>query len=128
MPAAPLAVAAREPRRARYLIPRDLPRRGEIIAALAALGFLGHLLSAQLTMLLASGSHVISRASRWRPQWLAVPAAAGLVWVLAIGPAAALAGFADGAQQVAGYLAKIALHPASMAHLGTVSGSPGFGS
>ena len=128
MSAAPLAVAAREPRRARYLIPRDLPRRGEIIAALAALGFLGHLLFAQLTMLLAIGFHVISRASRWRPQWLAVPAAAGLVWVLAIGPAAALAGFADGARQVAGYLAKIALHPASMAHLGTVSGSPGFGS
>ncbi len=86
MPAAPLTVAAREPRRARYLIPRDLPRRGEIIAALTALVLVGHLLFAQLTMLLAIAFHVISRASRWRPQWLAAPAATGLVWVLAIGP------------------------------------------
>jgi hypothetical protein len=128
MPAAPVAVAAREPRRARYLIPRDLPRRGEIIAALAALAFLGHLLFAQLTMVLAIAFHVISRVSRWRPQWLAVPAAAGLVWVLAIGPAVALAGFADGARQVTDYLAKTALHPASLAHLGTVFASTGSGS
>src|ERR1039457_4229385 len=73
MPAALLAVAAREPRRARYPIPRDLPRRGEIIAALWALTLIGHLLLAQLTILLAVAFQGVSRVSRWRPQGLAVP-------------------------------------------------------
>jgi hypothetical protein len=125
MPAAPLAVAAREPRRARYLIPRDLPRRGEIIAALWALTLIGHLLLAQLTILLAVAFQVVSRVSRWRPQWLAVPAAAGFLWALAIGPAAALAGFADGPRRVLGYLAKTARDPANIVHLGTVFGGLG---
>src|ERR1700732_4341151 len=101
MPAARMAVAEREPRRARYLIPRDAPQRGEVIAALTMLALVGHLLFAQLTMLLAIVFHVISRISRWRPQWLAVPAGAGLLWGLAIGPSAALAGFTEGPATVA---------------------------
>src|ERR1022692_2148899 len=125
MPAALLAVAAREPRRARYLIPRDLPRRGEIIAALWALTLIGHLLLAQLTILLAVAFQVVSRVSRWRPQWLAVPAAAGFLSALALGPAAALAGFADGPRRVLGYLAKTARDPANIVHLGTVFGGLG---
>ncbi len=125
MPAAPLAVAAREPRRARYLIPRDLPRRGEIIAALWALTLISHLLLAQLTILLAVAFQVISRVSRWRPQWLAVPVAAGFLWALAIGPAAALAGFADGPRRLLGYLTQTARDPANVAHLGTVFGALG---
>ena len=116
MPAAPLDVAAREPRRARYLIPRDLPRRGEVVAALWVLAFAAHLLFAQLTLVLAVTFQVISRVSRWRPQWLAVPAATGLVAALAVGPAAALAGFADGPRRVAGYLAAAAHHPAGIFH------------
>src|ERR1022692_2525207 len=83
MPAPPLAVAAREPRRARYLIPRDLPRRGEIIAALWALTLIGHLLLAQLTILLAVAFQVVSRVSRWRPHWpasLMAPAGYWAIW------------------------------------------------
>jgi hypothetical protein len=125
MPAVPLPRAAREPRRARYLIPRDHPRRGEVIAALTVLVLAGHLLFAQLTMLLAIAFHVVSRASRWRPQWLAAPAAAGAVWVAAIGPAAALAGFAEGPRRVTGYLAKTTHDPANILHLGTVLGGLG---
>ncbi len=125
MPAAPLAVAAREPRRARYLISRDLPRRGEFIAALTGLVFLAHLLFAQLTMVLAIFFQIISRVSRWRPQWLAAPALAGLIWALAIGPAAALGGFADGPRRIAGYLAKTAHHPTNLVHLGAVFGGLG---
>ena len=59
-----------------------------------------------------------SRLTRWRPAWLAVPAAAGLLWLLAIGPRAALAGFTDGPRQVLGYLAGAAAHPGRLAHLG----------
>ena len=106
MPAARMAVAEREPRRAHYLIPRDAPQRGEVVAALTVLALVGHLLFAQLTLLLAIVFHVISRTSRWRPQWLMVPAGVGLLWVLAIGPPAALAGFTAGPSRVAGYLAE----------------------
>jgi hypothetical protein len=117
MLAAPVAMAEREPRRARYLIPRDLPSRGKVIAALTVLAIVGHLLFAQLTLLLAALFQVTSRLSRWRPQWLAAPATVGLIWVLAIGPATALAGFTAAPRKVAGYLAKTAAAPANILHL-----------
>lgn len=117
MPAAAVTAAEREPRRARYLIPRDTPRRGEVIAALTAAAVLGHLLFAQVTLVLAVAFGTSSRLSRWRPQWLAIPAAAGFLWVLAIGPGAALAGFAAGPRQVADYLASCATDPARIAQL-----------
>jgi hypothetical protein len=77
---------------------------------------LAHLLLAQLTLLLAVAADVISRASRWRPLWLAAPAVAGFLWVLAIGPGRALAGFADGPRQVLAYLAGAAGQPARVLH------------
>ena len=72
---------------------------------------------AQLTLLLAAAFGLIGRASRWRQAWLAVPAVAGLIWVLAIGPRAALAGFTAGPRQVLGYLAAAVGHPARLLHL-----------
>jgi len=92
------------PRRARYLIPTQLPRRGEVVAAFAVLVVLAHLLFAQLTFVLAVVFAAVSKTSRWRLWWLAVPAAAGLAWTLAIGPRAAVAGFAAGPAQVRAYL------------------------
>lgn len=99
------------PRRARHLIPTQLPRRGEVIAACALLVLLAHLLFAQLTLLLAVVFTGVSRTTRWRRSWLAAPAAAGLVWMLAVGPRAALAGFTAGPDQVLGYLS--GAHPLS---------------
>ena len=116
MPASATATAERDPRRARLLGPGDTPRRGELAAALAAAGFLAHLLLAQLTLLLAVALDLTGRAARWRPLWLAGPAAAGFLWVLAIGPGRALAGFTDGPHQVLGYLAGAAGHPARVLH------------
>jgi hypothetical protein len=110
-------VVDREPSRPRYLIPRDSPRRGEVAAALALGWIAAHLLLAQLTLLLTVLLGLIGRATRWRQGWLAVPAAAGLIWVLAIGPRAALAGFTAGPRQVLGYLATAAGHPARLPHL-----------
>lgn len=104
-------------RRARYLIPMDTPRRGEIIAAFAIAVLVAHLLFAQLTIAVTAALFAVGRISRWRPQWLAVPAGAGLVWVLAIGPAAALAGFTAGPRQVAAYLGGIAGNPGRLPHL-----------
>ena len=76
------------PRRARQLIPTGLPPRGRVMAACAVLILLAHLLLAQLTLGLAVAFTVTGRVSRWRLWWLTVPAAAGLVWALAIGPGA----------------------------------------
>jgi hypothetical protein len=92
------------PRRARHLIPTQLPRRGEVVAAFAVLVLLAHLLFAQLTLVLAAVFAAVSRTTRWRLWWLAAPAAAGLAWTLAIGPRAAGAGFAAGPAQILAYL------------------------
>ena len=105
MPALATTTAEPDPRRARSLIPRDTPRRGELTAGLLLLGLLAHLVLAQLTLLLALALDLAGRAARWRPLWLAWPAAAGFLWILAIGPGRALAGFTAGPHQVLGYLA-----------------------
>ena len=47
---------------------------------------------------------LIGSASRWRLWWLTGPAAAGLAWTLAVGPAQAAAGFAAGSAHVLDYL------------------------
>src|SRR3984957_4467502 len=138
MPASATAAAERDPRRARPLSPGDTPRRGELAAALAAAGLLAHLLLAQLTLLLTVALDLTGRVARWRPLWLAGPAAAGFLWILAlgpgravggfpprpgpaaagflwilaIGPGRAVAGFTAGPHQVLGYLAGAAGQPA----------------
>ena len=104
------------PRRARYLIPRGLPRRGEVIAACAVAILLAHLLLAQLTFVFAVIFAVVSKTSRWRLCWLLAPAAAGLAWTLAAGPGNALAGFAAGPSRIlwqlgGGHLAGRIGHP-----------------
>ena len=96
--------AERLPRRARYLVPRGLPRRGEILAACLVLAVLAHVLFAQLTIILAVVFALITRVTRWRLSWLLVPAAIAVAWTAVVGPRAAAAGFADGPAQVAGYL------------------------
>ena len=87
-----LPARPRAPRRARYLIPLGTPHRREVVAALSLLVLLAGLLFAQVTLGLALALHAAGKLTRWRPAWLTVPAAAGLAWILLIGPAAALAG------------------------------------
>src|ERR1700722_18146040 len=116
MPASATATAEHDPRRARSLSPGDTPPRGELTAALAAAGLLAHLLLAQLTLLLTVALDLTGRVARWRPLWLAGPAAAGFLWVLAIGPGRAVAGFTAGPHQVLGYLAGAAGQPARVLH------------
>src|SRR6266700_2188672 len=81
------------PRRARYLVPRGLPRRDEILAVCVVVAVLVHVLFAQLTILLAAVLYLITKVTRWRLSWLTVPAAAGLAWTVAAGPRGAAAGF-----------------------------------
>ena len=91
------------PRRARYLVPRGFPRRDEILAVCVVLAIGVHLLFAQLTMVFAVLFYLVTRVTRWRLSWLAIPAAAGLAWA-AVGPWAAVAGYTAGAARVVGYL------------------------
>jgi hypothetical protein len=92
------------PRRARYLVPRGLPRRDEILAVCVVVAVLLHVLFAQLTILLAAVFYLITKVTRWRLSWLTVPAAAGLVWTVAVGPRAAAAGFTAGPARIVDYL------------------------
>lgn len=116
MPIPALTSQQRAPQRGRYLIPIGTPRRGELVAALATAAVLAHLVLAQVTLVLVIAFHATSRLSRWRPQWLMVPAAAGLVWALAIGPVSAAARFAAGPRLVLGYFAGAGGHPGRILH------------
>jgi hypothetical protein len=103
------------PRRARHLIPLNLPHRREVVAACAVLLVVAHLLVAQLTLLLALAFTVVGSSSRWRLWWLTGPAAAGLAWALVARPEQAAAGFAAGSAHVLDYLGQG--HPAQrLAH------------
>jgi hypothetical protein len=104
MPAEVVTEAEQVPRRARYLVPRGLPRRGEIIAACVVLVVLAHVLFAQLTIILAAVFYLVTKVTRWRLSWLTVPVLAAVAWTAAVGPRAAATGFADGPAQVARYL------------------------
>jgi hypothetical protein len=115
--------ADRAPRRSPVPGPRDAPRHRELIAVLAVAAVLTHLLLGQLTLLLAALMYVIDRVSRWRPQWLAVPAGLGLLWSLAIGPARAVADLIAGPRQVLAYLGGIGRYPGHLIRpLGAYSG------
>jgi hypothetical protein len=96
--------AEQMPRRARYLVPRDLPRRAEILAACMVAAVAVHVLFAQLTLVLAVVFALTTRATRWRLSWLLVPIMVGAAWTLAVGLRAAAAGFAAGPDKVASYL------------------------
>src|SRR5579863_6428924 len=104
----------RVPRRARYLVPLGTPRRREALAAVAVAAVVAALLFAPLTLLFAAAFDAVSRASRWRPLWLSVPAACGAVWALAIGPGAAVAGLRRGP---AAAMSALATGPGALARL-----------
>jgi hypothetical protein len=96
--------AEQMPRRARYLVPQGLPRRGEFLAACVVAAVLAHVLFAQLTIVLAVVFALTTLATRWRLSWLLVPVVIGVAWTLAVGPRAAAAGFGAGPAKVAAYL------------------------
>jgi hypothetical protein len=110
-PPAQLALE-RPPRRARYLVPLGLPRRGEVLAALGIATVVASALFVPLALGLAVVFHAVSRVSRWRPAWLAVPASGGAVWLLAAGAPAAVAAFAAAVSSVAVLLSRLATGPA----------------
>ena len=89
--------------RARYLALHAAPR-SELAAGAAVTALLAHLLLAQLTLPLTICFMIVGRVSRWRPSWLAVPAAAGLAWAATIGLRPAVAGYLAGGGQVIRYL------------------------
>src|SRR5690242_4797115 len=124
MPSAVPLAPVRTPRRARYLIPLGTPRRGELLAAVAVAAVVAGVLFAPLTLLLAAAFDAVSKASRWRPLWLAVPAACGVIWVLAIGSGAAAAGLRRGP---AAAMRAMATGPAAVSRLPAtiVPGLPG---
>jgi hypothetical protein len=115
----------RIPRRGRYLIPKTTPRRAEFVAVLCVCALAAHLVFAQLTIVVAVALFAITKVTRWRPLWLAIPAAAGVIWALAIGPASAVDGLLAGPRQVVGYLASVGGQPSRVLHLGAAFAGAG---
>jgi len=120
MPAAAPTLPERVPRRARYLIPPDAPRRAEFLAAAALAALLAGVLFAQLTLIATVVFHAFGRLSRLRPSWLLTPAACGLAAVLGVGLPRALAGFWAVPSGVGHLLAGTLTHPATAARLSGV--------
>jgi hypothetical protein len=111
------ALAAPDPRRLRPpRLPRPPARTRQLTAALAVAALLVHLLLAQITLALSVLLLAAGHLGRWRPSWLAVPAAAGIAWTAATGARRAAAGFAAGPRQVAAFLAGAAGHPGRLGH------------
>jgi hypothetical protein len=111
MPAPVPRPPERPPRRARYLIPLGIPRRSEILAAAAVAAVLAAALFAPVTLLLTVAFYAVSKISRWRPVWLAVPACCGAVWLLAIGPGACAAAFDAATLAAAALLSRLVTDP-----------------
>lgn len=120
MPAAAPTLPERLPRRARYIIPPDVPRRAEFLAATALAAVLAGALFAQLTLVAAVAFHGFGKFTRLRPSWLLAPAGAGLVAVLGVGVPQALAGFWAVPSGVGHLLAGAVAHPATAARLSGV--------
>jgi hypothetical protein len=84
------------------------------LAAVAAVAVAAGVLFAPLTLILAAAFHAVGKVSRWCPLWLWVPAACGIVWVLAVGPRGAAAGFGHGPAATASALSRIFTGPAAL--------------
>jgi hypothetical protein len=106
-------LAERTPRRTGHVGPVSSSRRGELAAGLATGAVVVELLLAPISLALTATLVAIGRLTRWRPHWLAVVAAAGLAWTLAVGPARAAAGFAGWPSRLSGYLTAAAGRPAA---------------
>ena len=85
--------AEREAARSRYLRSAAAPQRGDLTAAAAVAALVVQVLLAPLTLLILVCLMAAGGLSRWRPLWLAAPAAAGLVMVLNDGVRPSLAGY-----------------------------------
>jgi hypothetical protein len=118
MPAEVVTSSVRMPRRARYLVPRGLRRRGEFLAACAVAMIALHVVFAQLTIVIAVACYLTGKATRWRVSWLLLPAAAGAVWALAVGPGTAVAGFTAGPAHIISYLSASGHQASHLLHPG----------
>ncbi len=102
--------------RSRLIDPAGSFRRGELAAGLATAAIVGQLLFAPVMLLAAVALVATGRLSRWRPQWLAVPALASVISLLAVGVPAAVAGAVQSARRLADYVLGAAAHPSRFAH------------
>jgi len=100
-----LLTGSAEPESARsgHLAPRNRPRPGDLAAAAAAAAVLIQLALAQFTLGLTALFLLVGRLTRWRPTWLAWPAAAGLGLVIADGAGPAVAGYLAAARHLIGF-------------------------
>lgn len=88
----------------------------ELAAGLAALAVAAQLALAPLTLLIAAVLTLTARISRWRPQWLLLPAVAGACWLAAVRVTVALAALDEGAGRLIAAELAVASHPGRLLH------------
>jgi hypothetical protein len=91
--------------RSRYAGQRDWRRRGDLTTTAAAVLAAAELVLAQATLGLTACLVLVAIGTRWRPVWLAVVAASGVVWMLAVGLGPAAGGYLAVAGEIGRFLA-----------------------
>ncbi|MGH3320431.1 MAG: hypothetical protein ACRDN9_09655 [Streptosporangiaceae bacterium] len=109
-------------RRGRYLIPRDLQGRQEIVAGCYVALLIVHVVALQVAAVLGLLLFGVIRAGRLGRTWLLVPLLAGVVWVLALDPVFAVAQHFAAARQILSYASQALFHPTQPHDLGQVLG------
>lgn len=94
-------------RRGRYLVPKDTPNRAQILAGYSVALLIVHLIAAQAAALVAIVLFAATQGGRLKRTWLAFPLAAGAVWTLVVGPAAAFDRHFVAGRQMLGFVAGV---------------------
>jgi hypothetical protein len=88
----------------------------ELAAGFAALAVAAQLALAPIVLLIAAALTVTGRASRWRPHWLLLPAAAGACWLAAVRVTVAVAAVQAGSGRLMAAERAVASHPGRLLH------------
>jgi hypothetical protein len=106
MPPILMRAAEAEHVRSRYAGQRDWRGRGDLATTAAVVLAAAELVLAQATLGLTACLLLVAIGTRWRPVWLAVVAASGVLWMLAVGLGPAAAGYLAVGAEMGRFLAR----------------------
>ncbi len=98
--------------------------RRELAAGLSTLGVAAQLVLAPVILLIAAVLTLAGRSSRWRPEWLLLPAVAGACWLAAVTVPVSVAAFEAGSHRLIAAELAVALHPGRLLHPAQLFDSP----
>ncbi len=98
--------------------------RRELAAGLGTLAVAAQLVLAPVTLLIAAVLTLAGRISRWRPEWLVLPAMACACWLAAVTIPVSVAALEAGSHRLIAAELAVALHPGRLLHPAQLFDSP----